>query len=36
MAINLMGGRSIDDGKNQATETAIRGMYKYYRTVMGY
>lgn len=34
-ALNLMGGRDIGSSSSMATETAIRGMYKYYRTVMG-
>jgi salicylate 5-hydroxylase large subunit len=33
-AITLMGGRGIESATNMATETAIRGMYAYYRQVM--
>jgi salicylate 5-hydroxylase large subunit len=33
-AISLMGGREIAPATNMATETAIRGMYAYYRQVM--
>lgn len=34
-AISLMGGRGIEPATNMATETAIRGMYTYYRQAMG-
>jgi salicylate 5-hydroxylase large subunit len=30
-----MGGREIKSEDNMATESAIRGMYHYYREVMG-
>jgi len=33
-ALTLMGGRKVESASNMATETAIRGMYGYYRTVM--
>jgi salicylate 5-hydroxylase large subunit len=31
-----MGGREIAPTDHMVTETAIRGMYKYWREVMGY
>jgi salicylate 5-hydroxylase large subunit len=34
-ALNLMGGREVGSSSSMATETAIRGMYQYYRAVMG-
>jgi salicylate 5-hydroxylase large subunit len=34
-ALTLMGGREIENASNMATESAIRGMYSYYREVMG-
>jgi salicylate 5-hydroxylase large subunit len=33
-AVTLMGGREIGPATNMATESAIRGMYSYYRDVM--
>jgi salicylate 5-hydroxylase large subunit len=33
-ALNLMGGRTVESSSSMATETAIRGMYQYYRQVM--
>ena len=34
-ALMIMGGREIASATTMATETALRGMYQYYRTVMG-
>jgi salicylate 5-hydroxylase large subunit len=34
-ALMLMGGREVESAQHMATETAIRGMYRYYREVMG-
>jgi len=34
-AMMLMGGRDVASSTTMATETALRGMYRYYRTVMG-
>lgn len=34
-ALMLMGGRDVASSSSMATETALRGMYQYYRTVMG-
>ena len=31
----LMGGRSVERSNNMASETGVRGMYRYYRKVMG-
>ena len=31
----LMDGRGVSSARHMATETAIRGMYRYYREVMG-
>jgi len=33
-ALMLMGGRDVASSNSMATETAIRGMYQYYRSVM--
>jgi salicylate 5-hydroxylase large subunit len=33
-ALNLMGGREIATATNMASETTIRGMYRYYRQLM--
>ena len=33
-ALNLMGGREIATATNMASETTIRGMYRYYRHLM--
>jgi salicylate 5-hydroxylase large subunit len=30
-----MGGRDVRDEPHMVTETAIRGLYQYYRSVMG-
>ena len=32
--LNLMGGREIATATNMASETTIRGMYRYYRQLM--
>jgi salicylate 5-hydroxylase large subunit len=35
LCIAEMGGRAVHDEPHMVTETAIRGLYQYYRSVMG-